>query len=93
MNHTPGPWQTVHEGHRLSVWAEGYGFVHTHEVPAVNVSATATANANSQLIAAAPELLEYLKILAYWIEQHPIDAMPPSHLVNAKNVITKAEGA
>ena len=55
--YTPGPWEAVSEGHRLSVWAEGYGFIHTHEVPQVNTGATDTANANSRLIAAAPELL------------------------------------
>jgi len=61
--HTPGPWEVTFEGHRLSVFAKGYGFIHTHEVPHVNTGATATANANSRLIAAAPELLEACKAI------------------------------
>jgi len=61
--HTPGPWETVFEGHRLSVWSEGYGFVHSHEVPQVNIGATQTANANARLISAAPELLQALRDL------------------------------
>jgi hypothetical protein len=65
VRYTPGPWEVVFEGHRLSVWAEGYGFVHTHEVPQVNMGATKTANANARLIAAAPELLSMLKT---WVE-------------------------
>lgn len=60
-NWTPGPWETVHEGRRLSVWSKDYGFIHTHEVPQVNSGATQTANANARLIAAAPELYAALQ--------------------------------
>ena len=100
--HTPGPWQAVHEGHRLSVWAEGYGFIHTHEVPHVNTGATETANANARLIAAAPELLEALEEVRELIEGYvdvkdgdygkPVanKAMQATQLID--EAIAKAEG-
>lgn len=62
-NWAPGPWETVYEGHILSVWAKGYGFIHSHEVPQVNTGATRTENANARLIAAAPEMYEALEAM------------------------------
>jgi hypothetical protein len=85
--HTPGPWQAVHEGHRLSVWAEGYGFIHTYEVPEVNVGATETANANSHLIAASPELLAALKQIEDFMPR-----LPPALVDRIITAIDKAEG-
>lgn len=88
---TPGPWELVAEGHRLSVWAEGHGFVHTHKAPEVNPEATSVANANSRLIASAPELLEALKaVMDGQIGGTP--DMKAARFVAAREVIAKAEG-
>jgi hypothetical protein len=92
---TPGPWEAVPEGHRLSVWAKGYGFVHTTEVPEVNFRATETANANARLIAAAPELLAALQALTdseghIW---HGNSKECTGECKEVRAAIAKAEGA
>lgn len=94
---TPGPWELVAEGHRLSVWAEGHGFVHTHKAPEVNPEATSVANANSRLIATAPELLVMLKEVFGGMmcicKLSPLAGMPvPCQTCRIKSVIAKAEG-
>ena len=91
--HTPGPWMVVPEGHRLSVWAEGYGFIHSHEAPEVNTSATETANANSTLIAKAPQLLEMLKtiIRAEFGRQDPLKFAPGTYWERAQRLINEIE--
>ena len=90
--HTPGPWQTVVEGHRLSVWAEGYGFIHTHESPQVNVKALEIADANARLIAAAPELLEALKVIMTEFQFAERDEVTQKVYAQAELAVAKAEG-
>lgn len=76
--HTPAPWRTVTDG--ISHWVEIDGKIIM--VTKVN------AEANARLIAAAPELLEALKLAL----QHLVYDGKHAAVVAAKNAINSAEG-
>ena len=91
--HTPGPWTVVSEGmvSPKVVGANGFGICHTTYAPT-------GAEANARLIAAAPELLEALRMFVVWYglrDKHDT-LLPPkmqeAELAQAMRAIAKAEG-
>ncbi len=81
--HTPGPWRLDPDS--LNVFAGGlvaqvYGAVHTGEK-----------RANAGLIAAAPELLEFVQWYVDFCDDGEGDAAPRYEM--AKALLAKAEGA
>jgi len=82
LKHTPGPWSIRQE----SVWSVGTD----HEMTALVYGCTDTEEeANARLIAAAPDLLEALKILAKQAESHGAEGV---YWDKARAAIAKAEG-
>lgn len=79
--HTPGPWELYNYKTEVLV----YGQPHSRNV------ATVTGNsADARLIAAAPEMLEYLEIMLDWAKSgKPIDHMAK---VSLEYIIGKAKG-
>ncbi len=58
--HTPGPWQwTQHFDPTISIYKDGFG-----QIARLYDSSAGTGKANARLIAAAPDLLEALRICA-----------------------------
>lgn len=91
--HTPGPWTVVSEGMASPkvVDANGLGICHTTYAPT-------GAEANACLIAAAPELLEALRMFVVWYgrrDKHDT-LLPPkmqeAELAQAMRAIAKATG-
>ena len=82
LNHTPGPWSIRQEG----VWSVGTD----HEMTALVYGFTdEEEEANAHVIAAAPDLLEALKILAKLGESHGAEGV---YWDKARAAIAKAEG-
>lgn len=63
MGHTPGPWEVVMPGEVDEHYAVMDGFGHTASVYGYPANA-AEARANAQLMAAAPELLRAMRLIA-----------------------------
>ena len=92
--HTPGPWRVQATGHSFVVEA------HTHtEVISVDENGNPCRwseynEANARLIAAAPELLEVLRLMVAMAETGMCDFNPHDEYVmdKAKAVIDKATG-
>jgi hypothetical protein len=90
--HTPGPWRVINDGVigvQMGRWG---GFA----LPDSGTHDQDTALANARLIAAAPELLAALKMLAYdyalMCGDGMTDATQPKVLADATAAIAKAEG-
>jgi hypothetical protein len=69
--HTPGPWETpgTDDGDRVisaSIKGKRHTLAHVYggDDPKLNVHTAATRDANARLIAAAPEMLKALRVLA-----------------------------
>src|SRR4051812_31379349 len=90
--HTPGPWRV--DG-RFVMASKGAGAI-AETFPHGPGKTAGTAEANARLIAAAPELLEALKLLANRIAPMPrpmMHQMSDTELVTmADAVVAKAEG-
>lgn len=89
--HTPGPWEYL-----------GHAWVQTADdkkTPIANFNFFAATEANARLIAAAPELLEALRMFVVWYglrDKHDT-LLPPkqqeAELAQAMRAIAKATGA
>lgn len=87
--HTPGPWREGSTAH--SKWVEA-GAVRICQVDTDEENAGISfdeSEANARLIAAAPDLLEVLALLANWIEESA--DIPREHiLTEARSAIVRA---
>jgi len=95
MSHTPGPWRVSSKSKYL-VRTDKYRVCQVFKSSA-DASLNKQAVADAQLIAAAPELLNALKLCLYTLKQmlsdgyfHYIGA--EHEIENATNAINKAEG-
>ena len=86
---TPGPWETLDLGEALIVQP-----VDKTLHPICLVDRQKTVFANAALIAAAPDLYEYLKSLvsAFLAQTHWDDSQPPIEIINARSALAKARG-
>lgn len=86
MKHTPGPWYTAATstiGHAYVVDSEGFTICDPSPMGA----------ANARLIAAAPDLLAALQMVArIWSHDQTANAAPDSPLAIVRAAITKATG-
>jgi hypothetical protein len=91
LKHTPGPWhvdqQNVHVGQVCTCHGDMPGT--WFEVWSANWGEGINQKANAHLIAAAPDLLEALKILATQAESHGAEGV---YWDKARAAIAKAEG-
>lgn len=90
-NHTPGPWEITENLGMDEAWCNW------HRVGPVDLMG-GSANANSRLIAAAPDMLESLKMMVSDFEQrvqvlgNKTDIAEVEAVTKARAVIAKAEG-
>lgn len=91
IKHTPGPWR-MYEGNRGSFVFYGIADVADMSPAYVRQESddAATMKANAQLIAAAPELLESLKEVLYYIGDRKVTTL--GAMIRARAAIAKAEG-
>lgn len=94
--HTPGPWAFVQDGLTL---VRGVSDDDFHQVVAACASdflTNAECEANASLIAAAPDLLDALKLALDWIDAIPdgtlLPVMPGFDRDWVNDLIAKAEG-
>jgi hypothetical protein len=94
--HTPGPWAILPEGTPHGEIATVYntpdGWVSIHAPTWLNIGDQQVAMANARLIAAAPDLLDALRIARDHID---MDALEVSHCKDAERIrsaIAKATG-
>jgi hypothetical protein len=100
--HTAGEWLVYNDGRRLEYEILVYprkdfrDYEHAkrictvHKFPALDDPHYERLLANARLIAAAPKILEELKLAVGWMEQYKHPSSPS--LARAKSVIGKAEG-
>jgi len=86
-NHTPGPWETLFPGSRYICQSSNRDIIITEMVD-FDKEYLSEYKANANLIAAAPEMLEYLEQL-YWACEYDCDSLN-RHEVAA--LIAKAKG-
>jgi len=98
MAHTPGPW-TIGKKPRLQPYIEGADGTPVcscgGNAPGSGAYTTETfrrRDANARLIAAAPELLEAMKLLIADVADYPAWQRPCHALDVARAAIAKAEG-
>jgi hypothetical protein len=87
QKHTPGPWQVAHDWHD-----EDESLDYMRVVADSCVIANTILEDDARLIAAAPELLEALKLIAEWADsgRHEEDFSAIGN--KARAAIAKAEG-
>ncbi|MBU6190660.1 MAG: hypothetical protein KGR68_15195 [Betaproteobacteria bacterium] len=101
--HTPGPWVLENRGYKFIVSKPGDGYI-TRDVCRMDASTMSAfaQEANARLIAAAPELLEALRVFVSAAYPVTTEINPRGHawseayldqaLDNARAAIAKAEG-
>jgi len=99
--HTPGPWyslkDTLHEG-QYFVRVQTYGYAPLATVRGDKRSTLKQSEANARLISAAPDLLEALKSLLWYVDQLEMvvysadDNGTHEEVAKAKAAMAKATG-
>lgn len=86
--HTPGPWRSEQHGGKMEIWNQN---THIATINTLHVAGPVDDAANARLIAAAPELLEHIRLL---VENNVLknDCVGRQFLNTCKELITEATG-
>ena len=90
MRHTPGPWMIQQQAGRVWIYSSNHPEGHICEF--IDRGLRERKEANAHLIAAAPELLEALKLMREDYEDCEEGLITDKTMAIAKQAISKAEG-